>query len=218
MKVYLICGILFVAACTAEPDRFEDKVYLIVKDAGLDYSRDQVAKYSTMLPRLMNDINHRANLKLDRLINEFIGMIRYIPNDDLRGHQFFEASRLFLLYVFPKLSDSASMGWEKSALGLEATMLVLFRKYEWHAIIDANCQQFLAITEHQLEEQICEIYARYIQEDIKRDLYFATDALIRALYGNNSVFAVWNYQRLLEMMPTSTTVGPPEKLGIVGFV
>ncbi|CAD5213798.1 unnamed protein product [Bursaphelenchus xylophilus] len=204
MNVYLICGILFGAFCAVEPDQLIDKLYLIVKDAGLNYSLDQVAEYSTMFHRLMNDINNRAHLDLDNQIIEFIDDILILPNYNLRGVEFNEAVRVYRNDMFPWMRGNASLGWEESALGFEATLLDLLRN-STHRIIDANCQQFLGITQHQLTEQICEIYAKYIQHDIKDDPFRVTDPLLEALYGNNSNAAVLLYQDLLQMRVTPTT-------------
>ncbi|CAD5214236.1 unnamed protein product [Bursaphelenchus xylophilus] len=106
--------------------------------------------------------------------------------------------------MYLTIDGYASIGWEKNALGFEATLFELLRN-STHRIIDANCQQFFGITQHQLTEQICEIYARYIQEDLRDNPYYVTDPLIMALYSNDSLWAAPLYKDLLEMLPTSTT-------------
>ncbi|CAD5213794.1 unnamed protein product [Bursaphelenchus xylophilus] len=215
MKVYLICGILFGAFCTVEPDALIDKLYLIVKDAGLNYTLDQVTKYSMMFYRLMHAINDRAHLNLDDKIIKLKNGLLNLPDDDLRGIKFHEVGMMYRFDMVDRMRRNVSLGWEDDAVSFSSTLMDVLRNNPRVRVIDANARKFLNITRVQLTQQICEVYAKYIQEDIPDDPFRATEPLLDALEDNDSNGAVSYYRDLLQMRVTptkQTTPGSPGNL------
>ncbi|CAD5213796.1 unnamed protein product [Bursaphelenchus xylophilus] len=152
----------------------------------------------------MHAINDRAHLNLDDKIIELKNGLLNLPDDDLRGPEFSKAGNVYRNDTFPKMRNEVSMGWEENALYFEANLLDLLRNDSRQRIIDANARKFLNITQLQLTQQICEVYVRYIREDIKDTPFVTIDWLLDSLNWNDGHMAVIQYEALTHMRLTPT--------------